>query len=47
MRILKTVLALVLALAIAFVLPLQSMAAEGKYVSEVYVAYGKDADEAK
>ncbi|MBQ7499415.1 MAG: hypothetical protein IJT91_00810 [Clostridia bacterium] len=47
MKCLKMALALVLALAIAFVLPLQSMAAEGKYVSEVYVAYGKNAEEAK
>ena len=47
MKHLKTIVALVLALAIAFVLPLQSMAAGGKYVSEVYVAYGKNAEEAK
>ena len=47
MKCLKMALALVLALAIAFVLPLQSMAAGGKYVSEVYVAYGKDAAAAK
>ena len=47
MKHLKPILALVLALATAFVLPLQSMAAGGKYVSEVYVAYGKNAEEAK
>ena len=47
MKHLKTIAALVLALAITFVMPLQSMAAGGKYVSEVYVAYGKNAEEAK
>ena len=47
MKHLKTIVALVLALIIAFVVPLQSMAAGGKYVSEVYVAYGKNAEEAK
>ena len=47
MKALKTIVTLVLALAITFVLPLQSMAADGKYVSEVYIAYGKDAEEAK
>ena len=47
MKLFKMIVALVLALAIAFVMPLQSMAAGGKYVSEVYVAYGKDAEEAK
>ena len=49
MRILKTAAALVLALAISLVVPLQIAAAEnnGKYVSEVYVAYGKDAAAAK
>ena len=47
MKHLKMIVALVLALLIAFVLPLQSMAAGGKYVSEVYVAYGKDAAQAK
>ena len=44
----KMILALVLALLTAFVVPMQvAAAAGGKYVSEVYVAYGKDAEEAK
>ena len=47
MKFLKTVIALALTLSIALVLPLQSMAAGGKYVSEVYVAYGKDYESAK
>ena len=47
MKHLKTIVSLVLALVVAFVVPLQSMAAGGKYVSEVYVAYGKNAEEAK
>ena len=47
MKHIKMTIALVLALAIAFVMPLQSMAAGSKYVSEVYVAYGKDAAAAK
>ena len=47
MKHLKSILALVLALAIAFVLPLQSMAAGGKYVSEIYVAYGNSTDAAR
>ena len=47
MKHLKVIIALVLALVITFVVPLQSMAAGGKYVSEVYVAYGKNAEEAK
>ena len=47
MKHLKTIVALVLALLTAFIVPLQAVAAEGKYVSEVYVAYGKDAAQAK
>ena len=46
----KIITALVLTLTIIMLLPLQTAAAaenNGKYVSEVYVAYGKDADEAK
>ena len=47
MRILNTVAALVLVLAIALVTPVQAAAKTGTYVSEVYVAYGKDAAAAK
>ena len=47
MKHLKVIVALVLALVIAFVMPLQSMAVVNKYVSEVYVAYGKDEAQAK
>ena len=45
----KMIVALVLTLTIAMIVPLQTFAANnsGKYVSEVYVAYGKDAEEAK
>ena len=45
----KTIIALVLTLTFIALVPLQTAAAanNGKYVSEVYVAYGKDADEAK
>ena len=46
----KIITALVLTLTIIMLLPLQTAAAaenNGKYVSEVYVAYGTDADEAK
>nr|WP_316623424.1 hypothetical protein [uncultured Ruminococcus sp.] len=46
----KIITALVLTLTIIMLLPLQTAAAaenNGKYVSEVYVAYGKDANEAK
>ncbi|MBQ3264423.1 MAG: hypothetical protein IJH07_01470 [Ruminococcus sp.] len=52
MKILKRIrmiVALVLTLTIALIVPLQTSAAAsgGKYVSEVYVAYGKDAEAAK
>ena len=52
MKILKSVrifVALVLTLTFIALVPLNTAAAanNGKYVSEVYVAYGKDADEAK
>ncbi len=45
----KVIAALVLTLTTAFLLPLNTAAAESenKYVSEVYVAYGKDAEAAK
>ena len=44
----KTIVALILTLTITMMIPLQTLAANnGKYVSEVYVAYGKDAGEAK
>ena len=45
----KKIIALVLTLALFAIAPMQTAAAanNGKYVSEVYVAYGKDADEAK
>ncbi len=46
----KTLTALVLTLTVIMLLPLQTVSAadnNGKYVSEVYVAYGKDADEAR
>ena len=46
---LKALVALVLTLTFIALVPLNTAAAanNGKYVSEVYVAYGKDADEAK
>ena len=52
MKILKSIrmiVALVLTLTIALIFPLQTSAAanNGNYVSEVYVAYGKNAEEAK
>ena len=52
MKILKSIrmtVALILTLTIAMIVPLQTSAAAsgGKYVSEVYVAYGKNAAEAK
>ncbi len=45
----KVILALILALTMAAIAPLNARASanKGKYVSEVYVAYGKDAEEAK
>ena len=45
----KMIVALVLTLTMIALVPLNTAAAanNGKYVSEVYVAYGKDADEAK
>ena len=44
----KVIVALVLKLTTVLIVPLQTSAANnGKYVSEVYVAYGKNADEAK
>ena len=44
----KTVVALILTLTIALLIPVQTSAAKnGKYVSEVYVAYGKNAEAAK
>ena len=44
----RTVLALILALTFILVPPLNAAAAsKGKYVSEVYLAYGKDAEEAR
>ncbi len=44
----KKITAFILMLTIALIIPLQTSAASGgKYVSEVYVAYGKDADAAK
>ncbi|MBQ7499416.1 MAG: hypothetical protein IJT91_00815 [Clostridia bacterium] len=47
MKHLKMIVALVLALVTAFVVPIRSMAAGGKYVSEVYVAYGKNEAQAR
>lgn len=48
MKILKTVIALALVLAVALTAPLQAAAAGNEtYVSELYVAYGKDAEAAK
>ena len=46
---LKALIALVLTLTFIALVPLNTAAAanNGKYVSEVYVAYGKDAEEAK
>ncbi len=47
---LKVLVALVLTLTFIALVPMNTVAAadnNGKYVSEVYVAYGKDADEAK
>ena len=46
---LKALVALVLTLTMIALVPLNTAAAanNGKYVSEVYVAYGKDAEEAK
>ncbi|MBR6314379.1 MAG: hypothetical protein IKR49_07060, partial [Clostridia bacterium] len=48
-RFFKTVLIFALVLVTALLVPTQAIAAanNGKYVSEVYVAYGKDAEEAK
>ena len=44
----KMIVALILILSVALIIPLQTYAAaSGKYVSEVYVAYGKDANEAR
>ena len=44
----KTIVALILTLTITMMIPLQTLAGnDGKYVSEVYVAYGKNAEEAK
>ena len=47
MKHVKTIVAIVMALLIAVIAPLQAAAKTGKYLSEVYVAYGKDAEEAK
>ena len=50
LRFAKTLTALVLTLTVIMLLPLQTVSAaenNGKYISEVYVAYGKDADEAR
>ena len=53
MKVLKSVkilAALILTLTIIALVPLQTVAAaenKGKFVSEVYVAYGKDAEAAK
>ena len=45
----KMIVALILILSVALIVPLQTYAAAGggKYVSEVYVAYGKNANEAR
>ena len=45
----KMIVALILILSVALMVPLQTYAAAGggKYVSEVYVAYGKNANEAR
>ena len=45
----KTITAFILVLTMAMLLPVQTAASAtvGKYVSELYVAYGKDADAAK
>ena len=50
LRSIKMLVALVLTLTFIALVPMNTVAAaanNGKYVSEVYVAYGKDADEAK
>ena len=50
LRSIKMLTALILTLTFIVMVPLQTVGAaenNGKYVSEVYVAYGKDADEAK
>ena len=49
LRSIKIFVALILTLTCIAVAPIQTVAAadEGNYVSEVYVAYGKNADEAK
>ena len=49
-RSIKTLIALVLTLAVIALVPMNTVGAagnNGKFVSEVYVAYGKNADEAK
>ena len=48
-RSIKNFIAFVLTLTFIAIVPMQTVAAanNGKYVSEVFVAYGKDADEAK
>ncbi len=49
LRVVKMLIALVLALTTISLAPVNTVVAAntGKYVSEVYVAYGKNADEAK
>ena len=50
LRSIKMLVALVLTLTFLLTVPLQTVRAaenNGKYVSEVFVAYGKDADSAK
>ena len=50
LRSIKMLTALILTLTFIVMVPLQTVAAaenKGKYVSEVYVAYGKNADAAK
>lgn len=50
LRSIKMLVALVLTLTFLLTVPLQTVGAaenNGKYVSEVFVAYGKDADSAK
>lgn len=49
MKHLKTLIALVLTLTIVFMIPMQTAAAaeNGKYVGEIYLAYGEDAAAAK
>ena len=47
-KLIKKIVALILTLTVALMIPLQSSAAnKGKYVSEIYIAYGKDEESAK